>query len=161
MVKLQEKLPGAVREIVNVLGVEKMLGDIHRDNVQENMARLVLFDYILKERAIYNKPEKKGEITAGPVEKAFNEGNLTPSSLARTPGFRQVLGKFTPARLEAFLKGDESRKGLFNIAVMKAATPARMNPQTMQAGKMSEKQPAKQQALPRQTKPSGRSMNGI
>ena len=121
--KLQKAVPTSVRGLARFLGVKKELGEYYIKGFKEQMAEIVLFDYVLRERLVHNGAANHGEIKAGPVERALNEGDIAAFELAASPEFNQVLGNFTPARVEAFLNNDESRNKMFDTAVLGMLAP--------------------------------------
>ena len=127
MDQLQKALPGAVNQVIKFTGMTKKLGANTSAQIKESVARMLLFDYVLRERAANGEVGKEGPVKAGVVEKALNDQLISPAKLARSPEFDKAFGKFTPARAEAFLKGDESRTNAFDAVVLSVLSPVKAN----------------------------------
>ena len=125
---------GASEQLAKLAGKNFQIGPGYAANIRENMARVVLFDYVLRERAVN---QQTGEtISAGPVEQAMNDG-FTVGKLAKSPLFQDAIGKLTPARIEAFLNNNEARSPKFNEIVQNTLSPAKVN--------VADNQPVQQQ----------------
>ena len=112
-------------------------------STKENMVRLVLFNYALRERAAI-KPLEDGTILAGPVEHLLDNRQII-SHIANSEAFNNMIGKITPARVEAFLKNHEAKSPQFNAVIREALAPAKAN--------VPENQPQQLQNEAAQAKP--------
>ena len=125
--ELQKSLPAAVDQLVKFAGTKLVLGENTNRLTKENMAKVVLLDYVLRERIGNAELGNEGNVVAGTVEKALNNGTLDHKRLAKSPQFNAVIGKLTPARVEAFLMKGESRVGDFDEAVRGILVPVKAN----------------------------------
>jgi hypothetical protein len=159
MNQLQNDLPGAVNQVIKFTGMTKKLGANTSAQIKESVARMLLFDYVLRERAANGEVGKEGPVKAGVVEKALNDQLISPSKLARSPEFDKAFGKFTPARAEAFLKGDESRTNAFDAVVLSVLSPVKANAMANQPAQPQAKTEMQAQQ-PEPLKAAAPGMNG-
>ena len=135
--KLQKELPMSVNLLAARAGMNKVLSESAQKDIRVVMAKLVLFNHALRERAANNDLNSEN-IIAGPVEKALNEGGAEIiNKFANSDGFAKAIGKVTPARIENFLKGNEARDKEFGELVLSALFPAK--------AKVAENVPVQQQ----------------
>lgn len=127
--KLQQDIPNnVVRQVIKFAGLKTQYPEHIMNNCKVAVARMVLFDYMLRERKMYSENTNgDGQIVAGPVEQAYNDKRIYPEKLVKTPEFDRIFGKFTPARFEKFLVENESRHGKFDEAVLGLLAPVKEN----------------------------------
>ena len=127
--KLQRDIPNnIVRQVIKYAGLKTQYPEHIMNSCKVNVARIVLFDYMLWERQAYSgNTNGDGKIVAGPVERAYNEHRISAEKLVKTAEFDKIFGKFTPARFEKFLVDDESRKHKFDKAVLSLLAPVKEN----------------------------------
>ena len=124
---------------------------------KESMAKVVLLDCVLRERVGNTKPGNEGNVVAGTVEKALNNGTLDYRRLAKSPQFNALVGKLTPARVEAFLMNGESRNGVFDSVVLGMLAPVKakgMDNQPVSQPQIGLNQPQAQSQPPKAAAPS-------
>ena len=109
------------------------------NNTKENMVRLVLFNYALRERAAA-QPQEDGTFIAGPVEHLLDNRQII-SRIANSEAFNNMIGKITPARVEAFLKNHEAKSPQFNAVILEALAPAKANAPENQPQQMQKEAP--------------------
>lgn len=122
--RLQQEAPDAVDMLARFAGKNIGMKEGYANQARESMAKIVLFDYVLRERLV--KGQNGDTVMAGTVETALNNG-FTASYLAQSAEFREAIGKITPARLEAFLNDDESRNRKFDAVVQNVLAPVKAN----------------------------------
>ena len=127
--------------------------------LKSSMGTIVLFDYVLRERMIYNQGGADGPVKAGPVEQALNQGLIKGSTLIESPEFARLIGKFTPARAGAFLNNDESRNKVFDNAVRSALSPVKDGGVANQPAQ-PKAQAEMERAQPQPSKAAGIGMGG-
>ena len=169
--KLQLDMPdNIVRQVIRFAGLKTQFPEQIMNNCKVTVARMVLFDYMLRERQMYSENTNgDGQIVAGPVEQAYNDKRIYPEKLVKTPEFDKIFGKFTPARFEKFLVNDESRNGKFDeavqglLAVVKSNDgnqPAKQPQQPAVTINQSQPQPKPQPEPPKPAVPSKGGMMG-
>ena len=146
MVRLHNNMSGTVDQLIKLPLTNVPIKESTAKNFRTLMANVVLFDYVLRERTANGQTQKDGPITAGTVEKALNNRLISSSALANSPEFKEAIGKVTPARVEAFLKNDESRNKKFDTIVQNLVSPVKANTmgnQPVQQQPQAEIDPAK------------------
>ena len=124
--KLQLEIPDSVTAVIRYTGLKTQIDEFRMNICKKNVAKIVLFDYMLRERQAHSE-KIDGNIVAGPVERAYNNKSISAENLIQTPEFKEIFGKFTPARFETFLLNDESRRGVFDKAVQRLLVPVKAN----------------------------------
>ena len=122
--ELQKDVYPAARHLAVYAGENRKIFESSDRMLREQMARVVLFDYVLREREANNDPYNTGEIKAGPVEQAMNKG-FSFGNVFKSKAFQQFVGTLTPARIEAFLTNGESRSQICNNIVLNALNPSK------------------------------------
>ena len=119
------------------------------------MAKVVLFEYVLRERVAINGPNAEN-IVAGPVEKALNESlnarSNAASQLAKSEGFKKLFEKVTPAQIENFVNNKEARKQDFDKFVQESLPKPKEN--------TAAQQQMQQSVVQQQPKPAPKVNNG-
>ena len=160
---LQKMLPAAVEQLVKFIGTKLVIGENTSRFTKESMAKVVLLDCVLRERVGNTKPGNEGNVVAGTVEKALNNGTLDYRKLAKSPQFNALVGKLTPARVEAFLMNGESRTGVFDSVVLGILAPVKakgMDNQPVPQTQIGMNQPQAQSQPPKAAAPSVGSIGG-
>ena len=131
--ELQETVRAATRQLAVFAGENRKFSDdtAYGSILKTHMAKIILFDYVLREREANNGPQNTGPIKAGMVEQAMNHG-FSEKDLLNSPAFKQFIGKLTPARIETFLNNGESRSQICNEIVLGALAPAKANAMSSQ-----------------------------
>lgn len=119
-----DALPRMQNELKTLVGRMAMygyknepIGENTQSTFLETMAKMVLFNYVLKERVANG--QTGDNIEAGPVETSlvkFKYGS-TVAKLKDSAEFKEVIGKITPARIEKFLKDSEAKSKDFEKIV--------------------------------------------
>ena len=145
--RLQQGIPAALDQLAKFAGKNFRMGETYAKNAREQMAKVVLFDYVLRER---NANGQDGNtVTAGTVETALNK-RFSASVLAGSPEFVAAIGKVTPARIEAFLNHNEARNQKFDGIVQNALSPVKVNAPVNQVAQQPkiEMEPPKAESKP-------------
>ena len=133
--QLQKDVAGSVNMLAARAGANKEMSTSVQNDMRVHMAKLVLFDYVLRERAANNADPTAENLVAGPLEQSLNQskGATTEAinKLAKSDAFKEAIGKVTPARMEAFLNNKESRSKDFDKVVQSALSPAKANANVM------------------------------
>jgi hypothetical protein len=123
----QKLISGDIGTLIKGTGLTTRLGDGNAKHFRTAMARIVLLDYVLRERNGNERNRNSDTITAGLVETAINNKGFRLFTLVNDPKFKEAIGEMTPARIEKFLTENESKKGLFDNVVRGALFPSMVN----------------------------------
>ena len=111
--KMQKEVVSSINLLAARAGANMEMSASVQKDMRVHMAKVALFDYLLRERAAYNPAPTADNLVAGPLEQAMNKSETATmdafDKLANSEAFKNIIGKVTPARMEAFLNGKESR----------------------------------------------------
>ena len=129
LAKLQKEVSDVIPTLAAHAARNKPISESFQKAVSEGMAKMVLFNYVLRERMANGQAGENIEnIKAGMAETALKEGaNAVAVKVANTKEFKELIGKVTPARLEAFLKNNEARSKDFDGIVQNVLSPVKVN----------------------------------